>query len=204
MRKTAYLFTALFCTLLLLWGLLFGLVRETEVQAYRSAQQQKENLSVKTLAKTAQQNRKGVTKEIYFTQEDGSQLHYRVQSDSSTLTLKPEGSHFNLIEQLHQMRCWMQEKLEGAGQEEATQQVRYLEAEEGIYRYTAGQFLAQSVTLSLYRLPGHILPQERNPGTPFLSGMAQDIRFAVSGKSPQFQAENFKASLTQKSGRKTR
>lgn len=202
MRKTAYLFTILFCALILLWGVVFGWVRETDIQAYRSEQRRKEDLSMKSVAKTAQQNRKGVTKEIYLTQESGLQLHYRVQSDSSTLTLKPEGSRFNLIEQLHQMRCWMQEKLENT-EKGYTQQLRYLEAEEGIYRYTSQQFLAQTVTLSLYHLPGRILPREKHPGTPFLSGVAQDIRFAVAGKSPQFQAENFKASLTQKSGDKT-
>ena len=46
---------------------------------------------------TTQQQRKGVVKEIWFTQEDNSRLHYRIFSESSllTFTIKPEGKEIS-------------------------------------------------------------------------------------------------------------
>ena len=60
--------------------------------------------------------------------------------------------------------------------------------------YASQEFLAQSVALSLYRLGGHELPKEML-AKPFLKGIAEDVSFAVSGKSPQFKAKHFKAEL---------
>lgn len=191
--------TLLFCSLVLTWVLCFGYVRDSDYSSYQLQKQSHEDSSVKNLAKTAHQNRKGVVKEIYFTQDDQSRLQYRIESDSSVLTLKPEGSKFDLIENLEKMRCWMQDKIELTSGERPIQQMRYLEAEEGIYRYTAQQFHAQSVALSLYRIQGSELPNQLGSYKPFLKGIAQDVSFAVTGKTPQFQAQHFKALFNQQS-----
>ncbi|MBS0606150.1 MAG: hypothetical protein KF898_03370 [Parachlamydiales bacterium] len=197
-KKITLLSLTSFCLLLLLWAVCFGKVRESDYASYREQKQSQQDTSVKSLAQTTNQNRKGVVKEIYFTQEDQSRLHYRIESDSSILTLKPEGSKFDLIEKLEKMRCWMQDKIELTGPGSSPmQQMRYLEAEEGIYRYTAQQFLAQSVALSLYRIQGRDMPNNLGPYKPFLRGVAQDVSFAVTGKTPQFQAQHFKALLNQ-------
>ncbi len=191
--------TLVFCALVAAWILCFGYVRDSDYTTYRLQKQAQEDKSVKDLAKTAHQNRKDVVKEIYFTQDDLSRLHYRIESDSSVLTLKPEGSKFDLIENLENMRCWMQDKIEITHDARPVQQMRYLEAHEGIYRYTAQQFLAQSVSLSLYRIQGSELPNNLRPYKPFLKGVAQDVSFAVTGKTPQFQAQQFKALFNQPS-----
>ncbi len=189
-----------FCSLALFWGIFFGHVRESDFATYRKQKEKQEDATVKGLARTTNQNRQGVVKEIYFAQEDHSRLHYRIESDSSLLTLKPEGTRFDLIEKLEKMRCWMQDKLESpTAQNGPMQQMRYLEAEDGIYRYTTQQFLAQSVGLSLYRIGGHDLPNNLSKHKPFLSGVAEDVSFAITGKTPQFQAQQFKASLNQHS-----
>jgi len=192
-----------FCLLLICWIICFARTRESDFASYRTQKQNKQNASVKSLAQTTNQNRKGVVKEIYFTQEDQTRLHYRIESDSSILTLKPEGSKFDLIEKLEKMRCWMQDKIELTGQGNSpVQQMRYLEAEEGIYRYTAQQFLAQSVGLSLYRIQGCDIPSSLDSYKPFLRGVAQDVSFAVTGKTPQFNAKYFKALLNQQNEEK--
>lgn len=82
------------------------------------------------------------------------------------------------------------------------QQIRFLAAEDGLYRYTTQEFLAQSVALSLYRLEGHNLPKETVTVKPFLKGIADDVSFAVSGKNPQFQAKHFKAELNRSEEKK--
>jgi len=76
------------------------------------------------------------------------------------------------------------------------QQARLIEAETGLYRYTTQEFTANSVLLSLFKLPGHVLPLEPlESDEPFLSGIAKDISVIFSGKTPQFQAENFEATV---------
>ena len=75
------------------------------------------------------------------------------------------------------------------------QQVRFLAAEEGLYRYLTQDFLAQTVGLSLYRLSGHELPKDAVKTKPFLQGIAEGVSFGVSGKNPQFKATQFKAEL---------
>lgn len=155
---------------------------------------------------TTHQQRKNVKKEIYFVQEDGSRLHYRICSQSSLLTVQPKDQtkKIELHEKLEKIKCWMQDKLDysapGGG---PTQQVRFLEAQEGVYSYTSQQFLAQSVALSLFRLNDHELPAQLT-ALPFLKGIAQDVSFTVSGKTPNFQAQQFKAELNHIQGEKTR
>jgi hypothetical protein len=72
----------------------------------------------------------------------------------------------------------------------------FFEAGEGTYQYTTQEFLAKSVALSLFRLPGHALPISLDINNAFLKGIAQDVSFSVSGKIPQFQAKRFQATLS--------
>lgn len=181
--------------LTLVWGMSLFRVRQSDIDKVKKAAEKPDTPSSKSLFSTSQQQRKGVVKEIWFTQEDNSRLHYRIFSESSLLTIKPEGKSFELIEKLEKIKCWMQDKLYepvvGAG---PMQQIRFLAAEEGLYRYTTQEFLAQSVALSLFRMGGHELPKELTT-RPFLKGIAEDVSFGVSGKSPQFKAKHFKAEL---------
>ncbi len=193
--------TTTFCLLFLgiitlLWGFSLARVRSGDIASIKEKIKEQELASSTSIFSTTQQQRKGVVKEIWFTQEDNSRLHYRIFSESSLLTIKPEGKNFDLIEKLEKIKCWMQDKLydpaAGAG---PMQQIRFLAAEEGLYRYASQEFLAQSVALSLYRLGGHELPKGMLTTKPFLKGIAEDVSFAVSGKSPQFNAKHFKAEL---------
>lgn len=181
----------------LLWGYFLFRVRSEDIACIKQKIAEQELATSKSIFSTTQQERQGVVKEIFFSQEDHSRLHYRIFSESSLLTIKPEGKSFDLIEKLEKIKCWMQDKLyepsPGGG---PMQQIRFLAAEEGLYRYTSQEFLAQTVALSLYRLGGHELPKETLSSQPFLKGIAEDVSFAVSGKNPQFKARHFKAELS--------
>ncbi|NGX37773.1 MAG: hypothetical protein K1000chlam2_00935, partial [Chlamydiae bacterium] len=73
---------------------------------------------------------------------------------------------------------------------------RLIEAELGIYRQDSQEFIASGVTLSLVRLPGHALPEESvQENDAFLRGIAHDVSFLFSGKTPQFQAQQFEATM---------
>ena len=141
------------------------------------------------------QVRQKVRKDIWFTQDDESRLHYSIESARSLLTLIPIHNHFEVVETLQGIRCLMQDKLY-TEQESPLQQVRLLQADEGLYRYTTQEFTASGVDLSLFRMPGHDLPKEElQDKFAFLKGIAKDASFTFSGKTPQFQAGEFKATL---------
>jgi hypothetical protein len=191
----------IFCSFLLTmitfaWGYFLFYVRSDDIALIKQKISEQELVTSKSVFATTQQQRKGVVKEIWFSQEDNSRLHYRISSESSLLTIKPEGRGFDLIEKLEKIKCWMQDKLyepnAGVG---PMQQMRFLAAQEGLYRYSSQEFLAQTVALSLFRLGGHELPKEVLTSKPFLKGIAEDVSFAVSGKNPQFKAKHFKAEL---------
>lgn len=160
------------------------------------AAQGQQNLSSRQIFQTAQQERKGVVKELWFSQEDHSRLHYRIASESSVLTLKPEEKKWDLIEKLENLQCWMQDKLyDPTVQNVGGQQVRFLRAAEGVYHFSSQEFFAQSVALSLYRLDGQVLPKEFGGQKPFLHGVAEDVSFAISDHQPRFNARFFKADI---------
>ncbi len=193
--------TTLFSLLLLgiiatFWGYFLVHVRSEDITLIKQKISERELATSKSVFSTTQQQRQGVVKEIWFSQEDNSRLHYRISSESSLLTIVPEGKSFDLIEKLEKIKCWMQDKLyEPSAGVGPMQQMRFLVAQEGLYRYSSQEFLAQTVALSLFRLGGHELPKEIASSQPFLKGIAEDVSFAVSGKSPQFKAKHFKAEL---------
>lgn len=198
MFQRVTMYTCVFLALLFCaWTVLFVCVRPRDIEMCRRLQKQDRIASSQGLISTTHQQRKNVKKEIYFVQEDNTRLHYRIHSESSLLTMQPqsEGKKIELNEKLEKIQCWMQDKLYNSSSgTDPMQQIRYLQAQEGVYCYTSQQFLAQSVALSLFRLPQHELPQEIH-AQPFLKGIAKDVSFAVSGKTPSFKAQHFKAEL---------
>jgi hypothetical protein len=192
------LFSSLFLSLLVIvWGLTFATVREQDIQCMKQTIEDQKAAKSSTALSTTQQWRKGVKKEIWFSQEDRSRLHHRICSETSTLTIVPEGNHLDFIERLENITCWMQDKLMAPSMTApSSQQLRFLRANEGFYHYSSQEFLAQSVDLSLYKLEGHQLPAGLPKVRPFLKGIAKDVAFAVSGKTSQFKAEQFKAEFS--------
>lgn len=194
MFKRAMLFSLVgLCLISLLWIGRLTFVRKSDIALAKSL------LKTKNVAETkapisADQKRHGVRKEIWFTQDDTSRLHFRIDSKASTLTLLPQDDKVDMIENLEGIRCWMQDKLYTA-EAGPMQQLRYFEAETGTYHLASQQFLAQSVYLSLFRIPGMILPVTLDAQKAFLRGIASDVSFSVAGKSPQFHAERFRATL---------
>jgi len=147
-----------------------------------------------TKGEETHQTRGGVRKDLWLSQQDDSRLHYRIDSKSSVLTLLPIDEKIDIIENLQHIKCWMQDKLYAQG-DVVMQQMRFFEADQGIYQYSTQRFAANSVILSLFRMPGTLLPSLVDPSKAFLHGLAQDVSFSIAGKTTQFQAQKFKATL---------
>ncbi len=145
-----------------------------------------------TPEKTHQQRTK-VRKDLWLSQSDRTRLHYRIDCKSSLLTLVPIDDKLDIIENLQELQCWMQDKI--YNDTTPMQQVRYFQADAGTYQYSLQKFGANTVVLSLFRLPGTDLPTGPFPNTAFLKGIAKDVSFSLAGKATQFQAQQFKASL---------
>lgn len=139
----------------------------------------------------AHQKREGVQKDIWVV-NGAERLHSRIKSRHSDLTLSQKKDKVEAIEQLKEIDCWVQEEIDPA---HSLQQIRTLYAEEGVYYFPSHRFLAQSVHLAFFRLPGADLPLSLFPEKPFLTGVASEVSFAATSKSPLFTAYHLQAHL---------
>jgi hypothetical protein len=185
----------------LAWSAFVCIVRPSDIAFYKKMLREQEAASKsQALSSCAYQTRQGVRKDIWATQDDGSRLHYLIESDSSLLSMHVKQNHFDIVENLEKIHCWMQDKLYFTNEKRPMQQVRFFEADQGTYYYSSQKFAAQSVALSLSRLGGHDL-KDFDHQNAFVRGIAEDVTFCISGKNPQFQAQNFKAHFTPSKGK---
>ncbi|MCB1107079.1 MAG: hypothetical protein KDK76_03180 [Chlamydiia bacterium] len=143
---------------------------------------------------STKQIRKGVVKDLWLNDREGTRLHHHIESPQSILTAIPCGTRVELIEQMIEMKCYFQEKVEEEGGEEV-QQIRYLQSGEGTYRYTDQHFNAQSVFLALYKVSGKTLSTQLNTQDAYIKGVAEEVSLSFSNGSPDFHAEKFKAQI---------
>ena len=195
MFKRTILITSL-CMAVLSLAWVFKLVHLSPVDRLKCEQMLSCSKAIAKATKDQQthQTRGGVRKDLWLSQENQTRLHYRIDSQSSILTLLPIDDKLDIIENLQQIKCWMQDKLYVQGST-LMQQMRFFEAEQGIYQYSSQRFAANSVALSLFRIPGIQLPNSVDPKAAFLRGIAQDVSFSIAGKATHFQAQRFKATL---------
>lgn len=149
----------------------------------------------------ATQNRQIVQKDFWIMQGSERQ-HLRIQSQESELIVHERKGKLEAVEKLQHLDCWMQEIGNGSSSilqkiapESHDQQVRHLTAEEGIYFYPSHHFIAQTVQMQFFRMPGHGLPETIDSTFAFFSGTATEVNFSACGKSPTFTAQHLHASF---------
>lgn len=193
-RKAMFSYIFVIVGFIAAWLFLTLHISQNDLKRFKALQQKSRATATASHHQSTKQNRAGVRKDLWIAQEGGVRLHNRIESASSTLTLTPVDDHMEIIENLNNIHCAMQDKVSTqAGK--WSQQVRYFDAGTGIYQYSTNRFTAQTVALSLFRLPGSDLPNSFAQHAPYLKGVAQDVSFAVAGKASQFQAKHFKASF---------
>ncbi len=185
-----------FCAALLTAGWIFKLSypSSTNLQAYQALKKAGKPIAYTNPQEETHQYRSGVRKDLWLSQPDKTRLHYRIESTSSILTLIPCDDKLDIVENLKQLKCWMQDKLYLQGTT-PMQQMRFFVADEGLYQYSSQQFTASTVALSLFRLPGTELLPTTDSQSAFLRGIAEGVSFSIAGKTPQFHAQHFKANL---------
>ncbi|HSX25953.1 MAG TPA: hypothetical protein VLE89_02990 [Chlamydiales bacterium] len=144
----------------------------------------------------ARQKREGVQKDIWVV-NGNERLHFRLKSAYSHLTVAQKKDKVEATEELKQIDCWVQDEIDTVN---SLQQIRTLTADEGIYYFPSHRFLAQSVNLAFFRLAGTELPSSLFPEKPFLTGVAREVTFAATCKTPTFTAYHLRAELDPERG----
>ena len=140
----------------------------------------------------AEQRRTKVSKQILFLQNN-QRLQWRLQSVSSELSFDQQEKGLELIERFKNVNCIMQEKF---SQENKTQFVRTLKAEEAVYHYKKEELVADQALVARYEIPGSLWLNNTASSIPMMEGKAEKI--ALSFKSNHlFKAQKFEASFSE-------
>ena len=180
------------CACVLAWSV-FRVQEETHAEYAALLGEANPGKAAKTTPYTAQQHRKGVQKELFYTR-NGQRLQLRLTSKEAIMVLEhqPEGNF--LIEKMNDVKCWMQEEL-SVSEGRPYQVLRYLEADTATYSYKNDEVVASDVKIYRYTLPGHELPKHFGGVKPSMKGHAEAVQFSMAGKEVQFKAQKLKASL---------
>lgn len=154
-----------------------GTYSESDIQAYQKLihgdQTKPQELSL-----TTKQQRIGVQKTAFFT-EDGQRLQFKLCSKNADLILEMHDGHFEAIEQMHGMECYLQESLlDGIEEFGPAQKVLFLKADAATYNYTNETFLAENVFAARYLAEGHAIETPLNSLQPsILEIRASNVAF---------------------------
>ncbi len=187
-KKTT--FFALF-TVLTLWTLLLFTLFKIKPSDYSNFEklQRKE-----TIFQPICQLRQGVQKDIWFS-ENGEKRHFSIFSQRSELTLHLLSKEPEVMERLFHIECLLQDKLFLDANGNPWQELRYFTAEEGVYLFPSYRFLCPKMEVSFYQAPSHLLPATLTNNKSFLTGVASDVSFDLSEKTPSFFAHHLTAKV---------
>jgi hypothetical protein len=195
LKKTLWI-TSLFCLLLSIgffrW---FFFIQPQDFTEYQTIIA-KPSTSDHSIKKEAHQVRKGVQKDIFFSDKE-NRLHFRIKSSLSSLSITRKKDKQQLVEHLHDIECFIQDKIDVKTQE---QQVRYFTAQEGEYLFPSHKFSADNIHLSFFQLPGQFLPDKMLTHDAYLSGFAKKLFFSLEQKTPKFTVDHFKARFSLEKG----
>lgn len=142
----------------------------------------------------SQQKREKVRKEIWY--QDDSPLYFCIDSAESELFFFKQENQIEVVEQLADVSCVMQEELYYVAGK-PMQKIRYLEAEKACYNYTSNLFIAEDVKLWNYQLEGHIPPKDLSSLEASMRATAHSVEFTLKGKKLDFTAHKMRAVVNQ-------
>jgi hypothetical protein len=143
-KKAVFSYTFMLVGIVAAWLFLTLHISSKDLMRFKELKKKGQAIASTSKSSSATQNRAGVRKDLWITQEGGKRLHNKIESASSILTLTPIDDHMEIIENLHQIRCSMQDKIINENGK-ITQQVRYFDANSGLYQYSISRFSAETV-----------------------------------------------------------
>jgi hypothetical protein len=138
----------------------------------------------------AKQLRSEVSKQIWY--QDNTPLHIRIESPQSELFFTQHNNQVEVIEQLGNVICIMQEELYYEG-DQPMQKVRYMEGEHARYHYNSRLFIAHNVKLWQYEIEGHTPPEVQPIASSIMSATADSVEFVLKNEALDFTACHMRA-----------
>ncbi|MCH9627481.1 MAG: hypothetical protein S4CHLAM2_11220 [Chlamydiales bacterium] len=192
-KKQLSVFALILVAASLFVGLMIFRVTDEDVVAYQKLVESSKPVS-KTVLSQSKQLREGVIKEIWY--QGRSPLCIRIASTLSELCFSQQNGEMEVVEQLENVECLMQEKLYYA-EGKPMQLVRYMEATRATYHYTTQIFTAEGTQFWRYRLEGHEPVSTIEGHEPIMSATAQTVEFTLKEKEIDFQAHQLRATFNQ-------
>jgi hypothetical protein len=195
MFKAPLLIGIFFVGIALLLGIAIFPIRERDYAYYEELLKSSNPPSEEALLSYSQQKREGVCKQIWY--QDTTPLYFRIDSAESELFFFRQANQIEVIEQLGDVDCLMQEELyyeEG----KPMQRVRHMKAIRACYNYNTHLFVAEEVKLWKYQLPGHSPPTHIDETNPVMRATAHSVEFTLHGNKLDFTAHQMRATMNVK------
>lgn len=158
----------------------------------------------------SRQKREQVSKQIWFQNEPP--LLCRIDSKESDLFFVRNNDHIEVVEELNDVCCVMQEELyyllpggketisllEAVPEAVPMQRFRYLEAKKACYNYLSNLFIAEDVKLWKFQTAGHAFPTppfQSDKLEPLMQAEAESVEFTFQDAKIDFIAHHMRAML---------
>ncbi len=142
-------------------------------------------------ALASQQRREGMQKSIWYT-KGNERLKMFMLSEAATLRVRKQSGTSGVVEEMEQLRCWVQEKLLPQSKE---QLVRYFEAQTATYSYDHSTLNTDEIRIIAFRAPGDLLPAQAKENSISIRGVADKAKLHLAGDSFEMEAEHLHASF---------
>lgn len=198
-KRTLSLSLILFFTCL---SILYKQVLQVQPQdflAYQKLFEKKDTVRLKQVLQThpLQQKRTHVQKDIWAVQKN-QRLHFRLQSEQSDWIISQQKGKIEAVEHLKQLTGYIQDEID---LEHTTQRIRTFTADQATYFFPSHRFLADTVHLAFFDLPGTDLPSSFPSEKPFLKGIAYDLDFTTTHQIPSLHAYHLQVDLDLEKGK---
>jgi len=139
------------------------------------------------LPQCVKQHGQTVQKDLWINEE---RAHLRLNSTTCDVFLSQKDKKIMFEEQLQNLICAIQDKIEDEGQE-----IRYFTSPHGQYQFPTQTLSLDDIDLFFFHFPGKLLPAHFNKENAYLTGKATRANLFISNKKPAFAIENLR--LTQ-------
>lgn len=163
-----------------------GYIKKSDIEQYNQLVQKEARVKPK---QDQQQLRAHCSKHLYKS-EGKQRIHYQITAPRSTLMLYPRENHIELVENLTDISCLLEER-QYEPNRNTSRQVRQLEAKRGLYSYDQQKLETENVFLTIY----HTNKEVPAPQDAILTGTADEATFELAKEVPTFTATEFQANI---------
>lgn len=138
------------------------------------------------------QQAQGETKDLWM-QKNGKRLHFHLESPKTRLIMKHVNEKHTLVEELEEMRLWMQDKLPSS--EHKNQQIRFIRSPFSTFDFSTQTLATENTFIAIYTTPGEELSFYLRPQQISLKGTADRFEVELGKDGLSCKAKGFKGEI---------